>query len=621
MTSSAPQWQRALVVLTGTVVGTVVVAALYWAQAVFIPLALAIFLAFLLNPFVRNLQRSGLGRLPSTIVIVALAGCMILGVGWVITRQVTSLLTELPNYQANIQARIRSLQELGSGSQRLERMFEELNNEFSSNPRATKNHADREAPGMAQAPDAVVMQPERRNWLERMAGIAGPAVEIGGRIALSLVLVVFMLVKREDLRNRFIRLVGPTRISSTTKAVDDAAHRISRYLVMQAVVNVSFGAVLCLGLFLIGVEYSILWGVLAALMRYVPYVGIWAVAPFPIILSFAMFSGWWPPVLVIGLFLALEIITPNVMEPWLFGQSMGVSEVALLLAAAFAAFLWGSVGLVLAAPLTVCLAVLGRFVPQLEFLEVLLGDEPALADNVSFYQRLLARDQDEAEGLVHAYIQNTSLERVYDDVLVPALTLAKRAHDRNELTDSDLEFIYQAMREIVEDLNGRLPAIATEESDDSHHETTSSDPVDRISIVACPARDEADRLVLEMLGQLLDSFRWTVVVTAVDSLAAEVVEHIAQEDVNVVCIGSLPAGGLAHTCYLCKRLRARLPNIKIIVGRWGLKNYVNHNHSRLRAAGADGVSTSLLEARNALEFLRTVLACQREPARPQRLLD
>jgi predicted PurR-regulated permease PerM len=217
-------------------------------------------------------------------------------------------------------------------------------------------------------------------------------------------LVLFMLIKREDLRNRFIKLVGHDRMSFTTKAVDEVSLRISRYIIMQAIVNGTVGLALAIGLFLIGVKYAFLWGFLAAMLRYVPYVGIWLAALFPILLSLAMFDGWWESLAVIGLFLVLELVTGNLIEPWVLGQSMGVSEVALLVLAAFSAFLWGPVGLILAAPLTVCLAVLGKYVPSLGFLDILLGDQPALKTAASYYQRLLARDRDEAVNLVLAYL-------------------------------------------------------------------------------------------------------------------------------------------------------------------------------------------------------------------------
>ena len=243
-----------------------------------------------------------------------------------------------------------------------------------SEPSKTDSHE--KARESSDSPRTVVLEPKSPEWLSNLPGYLSSLFESIGSLALALILLIFMLLNREDLRNRFLRLVGHGRMSSTTKAVDDAGQRISRYLLMQAIVNGIFGLVLALGLLLIGVPYALLWGFLAAVLRYVPYVGAWVAAAFPIVLSLATFDGWWPPLAVIGLVLALELTTANAMEPLLYGQSMGISAVAQLVSAAFWAFLWGPVGLVLSAPLTVVLLVLGKHVPQLEFLEVLLGDEP-----------------------------------------------------------------------------------------------------------------------------------------------------------------------------------------------------------------------------------------------------
>ena len=320
-----------------------------------------------------------------------------------------------------------------------------------------------------------------------------------------------------------------------------------------------------------------------------------------------MFPGWVQPLLVLGLIVVLELVTANVMEPWLFGHSMGVSEVALLVAAAFWAFLWGPIGLVLSSPLTVCLVVLGKYVPQLEFLDVLLGDEPALDPDVSYYQRLLARDQDEATQLVLAQAKTLPPEQVYDELLVPALNYVKRDRERDDLTEADEQFILRATREIVEDLGERQAAAAGKAA---RRRQRRPRPRRRrkVRILGCPGHDEADRLALEMLRQLLDPARWDVEVLSLEMLSAELVALAGEKEPAVVCIGALPPGGLAHTRYLCKRLRARLPEAKIVVGRWGLKGNVEQNQEQLREAGADQVETTLLETRTHLHAWLPVLA-------------
>jgi predicted PurR-regulated permease PerM len=595
------------------VIGVVVIAAVYWAQAVFIPVALAVFLTFLLSPLVRRLQHRGLGRRSAVFLVVLLAGCVLGGLGYVVTRQVTGLIGELPAYSDNIRAKAKSLREMtaGLGGGGLDRLLRDITDELTGKPTPSEGPEGEKPPRAtgAGAQSAVVVQSQGMPWLARLPFYLASVLELLGSFALAIVLAVFMLLKREDLRNRFLRLVGHGQMTSTTKAVDEAGQRISRYLLTQLIINSCFGVALALGLFLIGIQYAFLWGFLGALLRYVPYVGSWILATMPVTLSLVQFEGWVQPLLVLGLIAGLELLAANVFEPWLFGQSIGVSEVALLTAAAFWAFLWGPIGLVLSGPLTVVLVVLGKYVPQLEFFDVLLGDEPALSPDVSFYQRLLARDHDEAEQLVEEHLKTSSPEQVYDLLLVPALNHVKRDRERDDLTAEDETFILGVIREIVEDLGERG---VTAEGTDGAAQPRVGAPPKKVRVLGCPARDEADQLALEMLRQLLGPTHWEVEVTPVEMLTAEMVQEAAESGAALVCVGSLPPGGLAHCRYLCKRLRARFPEVRIVVGRWGLKGNVEQNQQQLRAAGADEVETTLAETRNRLRVLLPVL--EDEPA-------
>lgn len=598
-TSAAPQWQRALVILTSTVVAAVVIGVLYWAQAVFIPVALALYLAFLLNPPVRALQRRGLGRIPSIIIVVLAAALVLGGLGWLVAQQTTSLLQDLPNYTVNVRNKIKSLRAISSDGGRLQRMLDELGGELKSGSQSPTQVQVVEVPGGSQPHAPVVVQPQSPSWVGRVSGYVGSLLELLGSLALSLVLVIFMLVKREDLRNRFIRLIGHARISFTTKAVDEAVQRISQYLIMQAAINGVFGAVLALGLFLIGVKYPLLWGFLAAILRYLPYVGIWVAAAFPTVLSLALFDSWWPPLAVIGLVLVLEVTVGSFLEPWLFGQSMGVSEVGLLVTAAAMAFLWGPIGLLLAAPVTACLVVTGRYVPRLAFLEILLGDQPALDASASYYQRLLARDQDEASDLILAYARTESPDKVYDDILIPALTFAKRDQDRDEITDADRDYIHRTTLEVLEDLGEQFHGVA------AAPEAAVGSQL--IQVLGCPARDEFDELALEMLRHLLDPKRWQLEIVTADMLAAELIARVGKQQPAMICIASLPPGGLAHTRYLCKRLRSHFPEVRILVGRWGLHGSSEHNQVQLKESGATEMATSILETRSQFRALLPLL--------------
>lgn len=611
--SVVPAWQRAQIVQSGTVVGVVVVSCLYWAQTVFIPLALAVFLTFLLAPLVTILQRRGLGRTPSVLLVVLTAALFLGGGAWLVTAEVASLAGDLPTYTENIKGKVRSLRQLGHSSvmQRLEKMIQDITGEWQSQPASV----DQAAPPVAadsEKPSAVVVRAESPAWSSQLPAYFRSLAESLGGLALALVLVVFMLLKRESLRNRLIRLVGDGRMAVTTKAAEDAGQRISRYLFMQFIINASYGLALALGLFLIQVPHAILWGLLAALLRYVPYVGTWIMSLLLMTLSVAAFAGWLQPLLVLALIVVLELVTYNVVEPWLFSHSTGISEVALLVSAAFWAFLWGPVGLVLSSPLTVCLVVLGKYVPQLEFLDVLLGDEQGLDADVSYYQRLLARDQDEAAHLVLEQAKTLPPEQIYDELLVPALNYAKRDRERDDLTDADEQFILRATREIVEDLGERQMAAAAAAPSEGGAEA----PADaKVRFLGVPGLDKADALALEMLRQLLDPTRWEVEVLSSEVLSAELVALATEKEPAVVCIGALPPGGLVHTRYLCKRLRARLPNAKIVVGRWGLKGNVEQNQDELREAGADQVETTLLETRNHLHAWLPVLALEEATAK------
>lgn len=614
-TSAVPGWQLAVIILTGTVVGVVAVTCLYWARAVFIPVALAIFLTFLLAPLITILQRRGLRRLPSVLLVVLLAAAVLGGGIWLVTAQVTSLAGEVPKYTENIKHKVKSLRHLGQGSvtARLENMIQEISEAWN----LSAADQERKQPGKSTAPasdkpTSVVRESESPTWLAQVPAFLGSLLETLARLALALVLVVFMLLKREDLRNRLIRLLSQGQITVMTKALDDAGRRLSRFLLMQMIVNATVGLMVGLGLLAIGVQYALLWGFAAAVFRYIPYIGVWIAAVPPIILSLAMFEGWVQPLLVIGLFLTIELLASNIAEPRLYGRSIGVSEVALLVAAAFWAFLWGPTGLILSSPLTVCMVVLGKYVPQLKFLDVLLGDEPPLDAHVTFYQRLLARDQDEATQLILAQAKASSPEQVYDEFLVPTLNYTKRDRERDDLTESDEQFVIAAIREIMEDLSERREAATQGETPINPEEVANASAAIRIRVLACPARDQADQLALEMVRQLLDPAKWDVEVAAVETLTADLVAHVAARAPALVCIGAVPPGGLAHARYVCKKLRVRFPEVKVIVGRWGLTAGVDANREQLQDAGADLMATTMLETRNQLNSLAPIVTQSQE---------
>jgi predicted PurR-regulated permease PerM len=565
-----------------------VVAALYWLQGVLIPLALAVLLTFLLSPVVGTLQRRGLGRVPAVLVTVLLAISVLGGIGWTLTRQLVTLADELPQYSLNIQHRISDLRGASKGSpvEKVQKTVEDVVGEIQ---KTTKPDATR------PKPVAVVLEPPSiLAHLPTLFQALASAVVV-------MVLTVFMLLERRELRDRLILLIGYRRVTVTTRALDEAGARISRYLLMQAIMNGTFGVVVGLGLFLIGVPYAVTWGSLAAALRFIPYVGTYGAALLPFALSLAIFPGWLQPALVVGLFLAEQLVSNMVIEPWLYGQSAGVSRVALLVAVTFWTWLWGPAGLLLATPLTVCLLVLGRHLPALGFLVVLMGDRPVIEAKARYYQRLLARDQDEAADIVESYVETDGQESVYDAVILPALYYAKQDRDRGLLTDGDAQFVGQATREILDVLAQDAPTPSEREAGDL---PVGNGADTRVWIVGCPARDEVDALALEMLRHLLDPARYRIEMIGASMLTAEVVAWVNLYRPALLCIGAVAPGGLSQARHLCKRLRSQCPELKIIVGRWGLHDEKDTDRKHLLAAGADYVETTMLDTQRALTQLR-----------------
>lgn len=559
-----------------------VFALLYWAQAVFIPVALSLLLTFLLTPVVEWLERMRLGKISSVILAVAFAVSILAVMAWMITSQLTTLASELPKYEANIKKKIADVRQMGKGGtlEKVQQSVEEIKEEINKTE-PQKNQAP---------PREVVVRGQEATTFWPVPIAAGPLVERLASAGLAIVLVFFMLYERADLRNRLIRLIGYGRLTITTRALEEAASRISGYLLAQSAINASYGIAVGVGLFLIGLPYAALWGLLAACLRFIPYVGPWIAAILPSVLALAAIQGWLWPIIVIALFLVLELFTNMVLEPLLYSDSAGVSQVALLIAIAFWTWLWGPVGLLMATPLTVCLVVLGKYVPQLEFISVLMSDEPVAENDIIFYQRLLAGDQDEAAQIGKDYLKNHPPEKVYDDVLLPALNYAKLDRERGGLTEQEHDAIVTMTRNILEMFESSIQTQFAKEPGEEQ--------MPKIHILACPADDDSDEVASMMLRQTLNAQRYELEIMPEEKLASEIIDAAAEKNPGLVCIAALAPGGLAQARYLCKRLRSRFPDLKIIVGRWGLKGETEDAQRSLLAVGADRVVTSLLQARD-----------------------
>ena len=559
-----------------------VVACLSWAQDVLIPVAMAVLFTFLLARLVAVLQRWHVPRVVAILGMVVLALGAVGGLSYVVVTQLASLTEQLPRYEDNIKEKISDIRGLGRAAG-IERAKETV-------ARAA-GEVDREAARGARAPrpTPVVIRPDVSTRLTDLPAALAPWLNPLSRAALVVLLVPFMLLAREELRNRLIRLVGFGRLPATTRALDEAGERMTRYLLTQSSVNATFGTLTALGLYLIGLPYAVLFGFLAGALRFVPYVGIWIGAGLPVALGLALFTGWTKTLLAIGLFVLLEAFTASVLEVMLYARSAGVSQVGLLVALAFWTWIWGPIGLVLATPVTVCLVVFAKYVPELEFLWILMGDEPAVSPEIAVYQRLLAADEDEAADLLEHALADQPIERVYDDVVVPALALAGRDHARGRIDADEQRVVLQTLRTVIEDLapEGEGPSVLP-----AHQ------------VFGAPARGEVDVIVLVMLREVLASAGVELDVASPTLLSAEVVHGARTHD--VVVVGALPPGGLAQARYLCKRLRAAAPGVRIVVGRWGAAEDTEATRQTLRAAGADAVGTSLVETRDLVRQLVTV---------------
>ena len=599
-----------------------VIACLAWAKPVILPAAVAILLAFVLNPFVAALDRRGVPRIPAVFAVVLVAGTVLGTVGWILASQMVQFLNELPSYQDNVTHRVQELKASSKNSivAKVEDFIENVTAAATSpiqeSAKETLDRANRKAAktlggsGGAKQPQSVmIVNPDSSTaQLGPWVTTADTLFEFLASAGLVAVLVIYVLINREDIRNRLLRLIGEGHMTLTTKALDDAAQGLSGYLLAQLMINASFGVVVGAGVWLVGLPYPLLWAVCSTFLRYIPFVGPWIALLFPLTLSLALATGWTKPLIIVAIFVAFELAANLALEPLLYGQRMGVSPAPLLIAIAFWSWLWGAMGLVLAVPLTVCLVVMGKHVPALKFFDIILGDEPALSVDVQFYQRLLAHDQDEALEIIHARLQEMALDQVFDEIVVPALISARTDFEMEALSESEVASVLEMIRELVEEVGA-----AQGDANSQPSETNAVKP-SKLMILGCAARDAADETALAMLQQILDPIVCRMEIVSTDRLVSEVVEMVAEERPSIVCIASLPPGGLAHTRLMCKRLRNRYPTLKIVVGRWGLQSNVERNREQLITAGSDQFAASLREARTQLQQLAHFLQSQRGPA-------
>lgn len=529
---------------------------LYLGRDVLIPIALALLLSFLLTPAVVRLQHWGLGKTFATLVVVALSFLVVIFIGWAGFGQAYNLSLELPAYRDNISAKLRSVTPPGLHRfGEAQRMLGEVTGELISQDRVQQSkNASEKLSGSPQRPIAVEVRQPEPTPLEFLEKTVGSVFRPLATAFIVLVFVIFLLLGREDLRDRLLRLAGSSRLYRTTQALDDAARRVSHYLLMQFAVNAMYGALVGVGLLLIGIPHPLVWAVLATLLRFIPYVGPWIAAAAPILLAIAVAPGWGKFAWTFGLYLVLEVVTANFVEPFLYGSSTGISAIAILVAAVFWTWLWGPVGLLLSTPLTVCLVVVGRYAPHLEFLGILFGDEPALSPAQRFYQRMIAKDAEEAADITEQFLKDKSVLDLYDDVIIPAMSLAEEGRHAGFLDSETGVYFLENTRELVDEIGARGSPPGSDEN-----RTTRT-------IVCLPAKDAADELACRMFAQVLPGIDAQVMPPGIST--NDLVKAITTARPDVVCVSGVPPQATRHVAVRCRHLRKRFAELTIMAAVW-----------------------------------------------------
>ena len=569
--------------LLRVVTAVVVVAALYVGRTVFIPLALALLLSLLLAPVMDFLGRMRVPRLMAIfLVVVALCG-LAGGLGWKASTEFTDLANQLPIYKETLEGKIKVLSGLRSSNfSKVSNAVSDLERELTKSGLPEQDHSRKApAPGSSIArPMAVEVVPPS-DTLASLETILGPM----GALGMVGVFTIFMLIGREDLRNRFIHLASGGRLTVMTQALDEAANRIQRYLFLQSAVNVGFGAIVGIVLYLIGIPDAWLWGLFAAILRFLPYVGAPLASFIPILLSLAIFPGWGHTWGTIAFFMILELSVANFIEPFLYGAHVGLSALAILVAAVFWTLIWGFPGLILSTPLTVTLVVMGRYVPSLNFLRILLGDQPEISRSSLYYQRLLALDQNEARQVLEQYLKDKPLTELYSEVLIPAMSLVEQDRHRNELDEATQSFIMQSTRELIEELD-ELPVEDTPTIGES---LSIPRPLD---VLCIPARDEADEIVALLLFQLLQRGGFSAQSLPLGP-TSDACSAVADMNPGTVCISALPPFAIDHARILYQKLRSKSPKSDVVICLWNFEGDLEKAARRLKMTDGHRLQVSL----------------------------
>jgi len=610
------------------ILAVIIISMLYFGRDIFVPVALAILLSFVLAPLVGILQRIHVPRGLAVVSVVILAFSLIFAMGSLLATQLTQLAGDLPRYQSTISEKIQSFRDTKAGRGTLERasdMLKDLSKELDKPKDAPSARGSGSVAGFNTPTPLTPVQVEVRQpdpgALESLRTLISPLVHPLATTGIIIIFVIFILLQREDLRNRLIRLAGSSDLQRTTAALDDAASRLSRLFLTQLILNGAFGVVIGIGLWLIGIPSAILWGILAAALRFVPYIGAVIAAAFPLALAVAIDPGWSMLLWTLALFLVVEPVVGHVIEPMVYGHSTGLSPVAVVASATFWTALWGPIGLVLATPLTVCLVVLGRHVERLEFLDVMFGDRPALSPPEIFYQRMLAGDPTEAAEKAEEFLKERSLASYYDEVALKGLQLAQADAERGALDQERLTKIRDAVNEFAGDLSDREDRPPAKGNSTTDAEASSA--VERVAenaanenlpilskktlppdwqgehpVLCVAGRTLIDEAAAIMLAQLSTAHGLAARVEGPTALSTANIFRLDTTGVAVVCLVYVDGAGPAHMRYSVRRLRRKIPSATIIIGCC-VKEIDSAALELLReGAKADLIATSLGEAVN-----------------------
>jgi predicted PurR-regulated permease PerM len=623
------------------ILAALLIAALYFGREIFVPIALAILLSFVLAPLVGLLQRARVPRGFSVVSVVVLAFMVIFGLGTLIANQLSQLAGDLPVYQSTMREKIKSVRGATASSGTLERaadMLQELSKELDKpkEDKSVRGSAQRLGDPAGVRPVPVEVRQPDPGALENLRTLISPLLNPLATTGIIIIFVIFILIQREDLRNRLIRLAGSHDLQRTTAALDDAATRLSRLFLAQLLINATFGVIIGAGLSLIGVPSAILWGILAAVLRFVPYIGSAISAAFPLALAAAVDPGWSMLAWTLALFLGVGPVVSQGVEPLVYGQSTGLSPVAIVVSATFWTALWGPIGLVLATPLTVCLVVLGRHVERLEFLDVIFGDRPALSPSEMFYQRMLAGDPTEAAGKAEEFLKEKSLSSYFDEVALKGLLLAQADARRAALDQTRMIKICEAVTEFASDLSTQddsipdvtsptIDAEAAAAVETIHDVAVSSNlpvvqkadlPLDwqgEFPVLSLAGRSPLDQAAAVLFAQLSTAHGLAARVESADALSPANIARLGIAGVEFVCLSYLDASSPAHMRYSVRRLRRQLPRVTIMLGCWAENIDVEALEELRATAKADMAAKSLSEA---MMICRTAAGAQKTGGAP-----